>query len=152
MIHWLDSGDIFEAKTEYIVNAVNCLGFMGAGLALAFKKKCTKEYFTSYQKACRNKTFIPGTMRYFFDTQLNKWVVDFPTMTSDPNNFKGSLSTIVSGLYQLADDIVSKKIKSIAIPALGCGIGRLKWENVKTAMELILNKDTNCEIYIYKPR
>ena len=38
MIHTVQ-GDIFNAKTEAIVNPVNCVGVMGKGLALAFKQR-----------------------------------------------------------------------------------------------------------------
>ena len=32
------AGNIFDARAEALVNPVNCIGVMGKGLALAYKK------------------------------------------------------------------------------------------------------------------
>ena len=43
-------------------------------------------------------------------------------------------------------------IKSIAIPALGCGLGGLEWEDVKEKILSILSElDNNINIEIYEP-
>lgn len=33
-------GNIFTSKCQTIVNTVNCVGIMGAGIALEFKYRC----------------------------------------------------------------------------------------------------------------
>ena len=47
-----DKGDIFKSKAQTIVNPVNCEGYMGKGLALAFKERYP-DMFVLYQKECR---------------------------------------------------------------------------------------------------
>lgn len=47
--------------------------------------------------------------------------------------------------------IKDKKIKSVAIPALGCGIGGLKWDDVREIMIEKLEPVENCEFYIFRP-
>jgi O-acetyl-ADP-ribose deacetylase (regulator of RNase III) len=36
------AGNLFEAKAEALINAVNCVGIMGKGIALQFKQKWFK--------------------------------------------------------------------------------------------------------------
>ena len=45
----------------------------------------------------------------------------------------------------------ARKIKSVAIPAIGCGLGGLKWGDVYPVIEAILG---NCEqkVLVYEPR
>jgi len=45
-------GDIFDESTEAIVNPVNCVGVMGAGIALQFKTKYPENY-AAYAAACK---------------------------------------------------------------------------------------------------
>ena len=44
-------GNIFETKCSTIVNTVNCVGVMGKGIALEFKKRYP-EMFLDYVKRC----------------------------------------------------------------------------------------------------
>ena len=43
-------GNIFDAQVEAIVNPVNCVGVMGKGLALQFKKRYP-DNFEAYKRA-----------------------------------------------------------------------------------------------------
>jgi O-acetyl-ADP-ribose deacetylase (regulator of RNase III) len=61
MIEFVKKGDIFESDCEAITNAVNCIGVMGAGLALQFKKKFPA-MFKEYKKLCNSKHLRPGSM------------------------------------------------------------------------------------------
>ena len=45
------SGDIFQSEADALVNTVNCVGVMGRGLALQFKKKFPQN-FEEYKRAC----------------------------------------------------------------------------------------------------
>ena len=44
------TGDILDAKTEALVNTVNCVGIMGRGIALQFKNHFP-ENFKAYRVA-----------------------------------------------------------------------------------------------------
>lgn len=46
-------GDLFEAKAEALVNAINYVGVMGKGIALQFRQKFPAEYFNDYKLACQ---------------------------------------------------------------------------------------------------
>ena len=59
----LTQGNILKADAEALVNTVNCVGFMGKGIALQFKK-AYPENFDAYHKAfsraaCSSLTCIP---------------------------------------------------------------------------------------------
>lgn len=45
-------GDLLACDTEAIVNTVNCVGVMGRGIALQFKK-LYPDNFKHYAKACK---------------------------------------------------------------------------------------------------
>lgn len=40
----LSNGDLFEADVEALVNPVNCVGVMGAGLAARFKERYPENF------------------------------------------------------------------------------------------------------------
>ena len=55
----LTKGDILKADAEALVNTVNCVGVMGRGIALQFRKTFP-ENFQVYQSACNKKQLQPG--------------------------------------------------------------------------------------------
>ena len=74
------TGDILQADAEALVNTVNCVGVMGRGLALQFKKAYPLN-FKAYETACTRREVRPGQMFVFETCQLTnpKYIVNFPT-------------------------------------------------------------------------
>ena len=146
----LTQGNLLHAKTEAIVNAVNCVGVMGRGIALQFKK-AWPDNFKAYALACKNKELIPGVM-FIYEIQKTtnpRFIVNFPTKRHWRN--ASCIEDIEAGLITLVDEIKQRKIKSIAIPPLGAGLGGLEWslvyEKIKSAMEPL----TDVHVLIYAP-
>ena len=52
-------GDFFDYKADIRINTVNCVGVMGAGVALEFKNKYPEMYKT-YVEVCKRKEIAPG--------------------------------------------------------------------------------------------
>lgn len=50
-MHELARGNIIQADAEALVNTVNCVGYMGKGIALQFKKAFS-DNFMAYASAC----------------------------------------------------------------------------------------------------
>jgi len=149
MIHFT-SGDIFGRTTHAIVNPVNTVGVMGKGLALAFKKKYPHN-FKCYQQACKLQTLDVGQILVVEDCDLfgRRTIVNFPTKRHWKN--PSAYEYIESGLWELAAWLdCSKEVESIALPALGCGLGGLKWGMVKGMIELQL-AGLPQDIYVYEP-
>lgn len=142
-------GNIFTSDTEAIVNPVNCVGVMGKGLALELKKRFP-DNFEEYKKACEAKLLSPGKMLTYEASKDTspRYVINFPT--KDHWRQASKLVYVESGLISLRDEIKRLGIKSIALPALGCGLGGLDWELVKPAIEIILD-DVECEVIVFEP-
>ena len=123
-------GDLFDADVEAITNAVNCIGVMGKGIALEFKKRFPQN-FIAYKAACDNGELHLGKVFIFDNGPSTKprYIVDFPTK----NHWRDAscLQDIRTGLDSLAAELDRLKIGSIAIPALGCGLGGLDWPDVR---------------------
>lgn len=143
------TGNIFDSDAEALVNAVNTVGIMGKGVALQFIERFPTN-FKLYAAACKNdevqigKMFITAT-----NSMMNpKWIINFPTKKHWID--KSSYSFIELGLDDLVGQIENLDIKSIAIPALGAGLGGLDWDTVKTIIENKLH-DLNIDITIFEP-
>ena len=55
----IERGNVLEAQVEVLVDTVSCVGFMGGGIALQFRK-ADSENFEAYQGACRAHGVRPG--------------------------------------------------------------------------------------------
>ena len=143
-------GDILRADVEAIVNTVNCVGVMGRGIALQFKK-AWPENFKHYALACKKKEVIPGKMFVFKTNQIAnpKFIINFPTK----RHWRGAslIEDIESGLNDLVRNINNLNIKSIAIPPLGAGLGGLEWSKVKNVIESHLENLDGIDIFVYEP-
>ena len=143
-------GDLLASDVEAIVNTVNCVGVMGRGIALQFKSQYP-ENFKHYEAACRRGEVIPGKMLVYETNTLSnpRLVVNFPTKRHWRNASR--IEDIEEGLADLVDVVQNYKIKSIAIPPLGCGLGGLEWLHVKPLMESAFAPLTDIKVMIYEP-
>ncbi len=123
-------GDIFASDADALINAVNCKGVMGKGLAADFKKKYPKNY-QNYRNECLSQRLTTGKLSIF--DEKGKTIINFPT--KDDWRRPSKLSYISEGLDSLAEYLNHSRIKSIAIPKLGCGIGGLDWTAVRPLIE-----------------
>ncbi len=144
------NGDLFSANTEAVVNSVNCVGVMGRGIALQFKR-AFPDNFTAYAAACKRGEVRPGSMFIFATGQLAnpRYIVNFPTKRHW--RAKSRLEDIESGLASLVSDIRARGIRSIAIPPLGCNLGGLDWPVVKARMQAALEPLDDVAVVIFTP-
>jgi len=151
MITYIQNGDIFESTSEALVNPVNTVGVMGKGLASVFKRRFPQN-FKVYEKACREGDFDVGEVLSHFEKDAvsgqMRWVVNFPTKHHWRDSSK--LEWIELGLQGLRSFLNVEGIASVAIPALGCGLGSLDWEDVKDLIEAELD-GLDVEIFVYEP-
>ncbi len=144
-------GNLLEAKTEALVNAVNCVGVMGKGIALQFRQAFSKDYFNDYQRACKNKELEIGKVHVYNRNSLEnpRFVINFPTKKHWQG--KSKIADIESGLKDLIRVIKELKIESIAMPPLGCGNGGLNWNDVKPLIEKVFSEIPEVELLLYAP-
>ncbi len=140
-------GDLFLSNAHALVNAVNCEGYMGKGIAYQFKHKYPQN-FQEYRRACKSGYLRPGKLLWFEEN--NKIIINFPTKDKWKNDSK--MEYVEDGLDALVSLISELEIKSIAIPPLGAGNGGLVWADVRAIIEkkLICVADYT-EIIIYEP-
>ena len=144
------TGDIFEEEAEALVNTVNCVGIMGRGIALQFKRVFPAN-FKAYAVKCKRNDIQPGRM-FVFETGQTvppRYIINFPTKRHWRG--KSRVEDIESGLASLAKEIRSRDIRSIAIPALGSGLGGLDWPEVRALMQATLEKLDDVKVVIFEP-
>lgn len=144
------TGNILQADAEAIVNTVNCVGIMGRGIALQFKKAFPAN-FRAYELACDAGEVQPGRM-FVYDTGVftnPRYIINFPTK----RHWKGKsrIEDIDNGLVALAREVRERGIRSIAIPPLGAGLGGLDWNEVRPRIETALRDVPDLEVIIYEP-
>jgi len=137
--------NIFSSKMQTITNPCNCVGIMGKGLVLEFKKRFP-DMFRDYVLLCKNKEIIVGHP-YLYKLST-PWILNFPTKnTLAPSR----LWYIIDGLLYLKNMYKTWGITSIAIPALGCGYGGLEWTKIQPIMDKYL-EELDIPVEIYEPR
>ncbi len=137
---------IFNTLTQAIVNPVNCMGVMGAGLALLFKQRYPANY-VAYTVACEQGLIKPGLCYTFATGALNpQYIVNFPTKRHW--RAKSLLEDIDAGLRHLRFLADVHQWNSIAMPRLGCGLGGLKWDDVRPLVERHF-KGAKCQVIVY---
>lgn len=144
-------GDIFENNdVDAIVNTVNCVGVMGRGIALQFKKSFP-ENFKAYQIACKNGNVVPGKMFVFETHSLTnpRFIINFPTKRHW--RYASKIEDIENGLKDFISTLRQLDIKSVVIPPLGCGLGGLEWNVVKERIKCALLELPDVNAIVYEP-
>jgi O-acetyl-ADP-ribose deacetylase (regulator of RNase III) len=143
-------GNLLQADAEALVNAVNCVGHMGKGIALQFKQAFPAN-FKEYESVCRAGKMTPGKMLIHDNGALlnPRFIVNFPTKRHWRNNSR--IEDIAAGLTALVADVERLEIRSIAIPPLGCGLGGLKWQEVRPMIERAFSALPNVRVLLYEP-
>ena len=144
------SGNIFKEDVEAVVNTVNCVGVMGRGIALQFKKNFP-DNFKAYEKACLDKQVKLGQMFVHETGKMMgpKFIINFPT--KNHWRAKSRIEDIEEGLEDLQLVIQTHQIKSLAMPPLGCGLGGLDWKLVRAAICNIFRDSEDLSLIVFEP-
>jgi len=147
----LTQGDILKARTEALVNTVNCVGVMGRGIALQFRK-AFPDNFKAYKRICDREQLRPGQVFVFDLGRLEppRYVINFPTKRHWRG--KSKLKDIQAGLDSLLREIQTRNIRSLAVPPLGCGLGGLDWDRVRAMIEDAFACVPEIHVEIYEPK
>ena len=144
------TGDLLAEKADALVNTVNCVGHMGAGIALQFKK-AWPENFQTYAAACRAGEVQPGRMFVFETHHLAppRYIINFPTK----RHWRGrsQMEDIDAGLKALVAEIHRLELRSVALPPLGAGLGGLEWNEVRGRIERALGTLHHLRVVVFEP-
>ena len=150
-ITFLSGGDLLEADAEALVNAVNEVGVMGKGLALQFRDTF-RASAREYSAACARSEVSVGKVLMTRSGQLvgPAWIIHFPTKKHwrDPSR----LEWVRDGLQDLVGVVRRHSIRSVALPALGCGLGGLRWADVRSLIEQAWNDVPEVEVLVFEPK
>ena len=142
---------MFDDKYELdiLVNTVNCIGVMGKGIALEFKRRFPK-YYIDYKELCNAHIIRPGGI--YLHNITKPWIISFATKDHWKN--PSELQWISDGLRKLSILLDTLKngnqVVSIGVPALGCGNGGLDWQEVKPLIVKELGDITN-RVVVFEP-
>jgi len=140
-------GNIFTSNCDTVVNTVNCVGVMGAGIALECRLRYP-EMYKKYKDLCHKDLIQVGKL-WIYKTD-KKWILNFPTKKDWKHSSK--IEFIEAGLIKFVRTYKEKKIKSIAFPILGADKGGLDPEFVIQLMKKHLDPlPINIDIYQYDP-
>lgn len=150
MLKVVESGSLFDSDAEALVNPVNTEGIMGAGLAKEFRRRWPVMY-QEYAQICRRGMLDVGMMHFWLTGSLiPRFVVNFPTKRQwrEPS----CLEWVDMGLVELATQMEIRNIQSIAMPALGCGLGGLPWEDVERLVRRRFAANWFVRVHLYAPQ
>lgn len=140
-------GNLFTSNCQTLVNTVNCVGVMGAGIALEFRLRYPKMYL-SYVELCQQNLMDVGQLcLYKFS---HRWVLNFPTKKHWKN--PSQVIFLELGLQKFVDTYKEKEITSIAFPLLGTQNGGIPQEESLEIMKSYLERcELPIQIYMYDP-
>lgn len=142
------TGSIFDSAAQCLVNPVNTVGVMGAGLALEFKRRYPDMY-QSYVAMCKDNSLQVGQVMFWHPKLRPDFVIClFPTKQHFRD--KSTLIFVENGLRSFVKYAPFAQIKSVAFPKLGCGLGGLHFEHhVQPLLEKYLsNTPFTVEVYV----
>lgn len=138
--------NILDSDARALINTVNTVGVMGAGLALQIKRLYPGVY-ELYRIDCKRGLVQTGQM-HVVPIIGNRYIINFPTKRHWKNT--SQLTWIEDGLVDLRRVIADFDIESIAIPPLGCGLGGLNWDDVRPLIEHAL-AGSGVDVEMYQP-
>lgn len=143
-------GDILKAEAEALVNTVNCVGVMGRGIALQFRRAFPENY-RQYKAACDRGEVKPGRMLVHDLGRFEgpRYIINFPTKRHWKGNSR--IEDIKAGLDALVDEVRRLGIRSIAVPPLGCGLGGLDWRQVYPMIVSTFSGLPDLRVIVYTP-
>ena len=119
-------GDLFLSDVQTIAHGVNCKGRMGAGIAVQFKSKYP-EMYKKYRNLCHKNILRPGGV--YLEKETIPWVLNLATQA----DLGGARIEYIADCFKwIAENYENEGIKSLAMPRIGAGLGRLDWDDVKT--------------------
>lgn len=139
-------GDLFASDVQTLVNTVNCVGVMGKGVALEFKKRFPS-MAKDYVARCAREEVRLGEP-YLYTDETGARTLNFPTKGHWRSPSR--LADIERGLDYLAAHVAEWGITSLALPPLGCGNGGLAWSEVGPLIYAKLH-DLPIDVEVYAP-
>jgi len=144
-------GNLLEcAEAQGLVNPVNCVGVMGKGLALQFRHRWPSN-FDAYREACRLGSIDIGVVHVHKlpAGERPEYIFNLPTKRHWRDSSK--LVDVERGVVSLSRLLVQLRVRSVAITALGCGLGGLSWSQVRPLLESTFGPMADVDALVFEP-
>jgi len=141
-------GNIFSTKCDCIVNTVNCVGFMGRGIALEMSIRYP-EMEKVYKEKCESNAIEIGSLWLYSPQDGSQKILNFPTKID--YKFPSKIEYLKKGLETFRKEYHFYNISSIAFPVLGAQNGKINFDIALDLMNKYLSDldDLDVEIYIF---
>ena len=143
MIFKEEQGDLFDKEIlpEYVLcHCISSDFALGAGIAKIFAKMGVKKKLTeTYPRHWQGRG-------YCLFTEVDGTVVA-NLVTKERYFHKPTLESLKQSLEDLREQAISRDLKKLAMPKIGCGLDKLQWEDVGAAIKEIFG-DTDIEVLI----
>jgi O-acetyl-ADP-ribose deacetylase (regulator of RNase III) len=144
------SGNLFENRVgaEAFGHGCNLQGSMGAGIAKSFKERYPQMY-EEYRRRCKAqpRQFNLGDS-FLWKEEGKPWVFNLGTQENYWRT-RASYEAIEASLEKMKRQADEEGIRTVAIPQIGTGYGRLSWKKVRTIIERIFD-DWSGMLYVYE--
>lgn len=151
----ITTGDLFanEHNAQAFAHGVNCVGVMGAGIAKEFRRRWPMMY--EYYREPRILAWIePGDCLPWVQddrTPLQPVATVFNLATQYNIGPHARYDWLEQALDRMCEIASYSSVTSIAMPAIGCGIGGLAWDRVRSVVEDVCGGWSG-DVWLYEPR
>lgn len=144
MIKYIEKGDIFNISgVSSYAHGCNCAGAMGKGIALQFRSKYP-EMYSEYKAMCKDGIYNPGDV---FDYNYGDGHI-YNLGTQATWRTKARLEYIEQSVKNMLELAARENVTKIALPAIGAGLGGLKWDKVKDVLNRVSADYPAIELYV----
>ena len=143
MILNIEKRDLFTVSKDYILcHCISADFALGAGIAKEFAARGVRDYLLNYYKK-----YIWESDGYALLSFSTDWRAEFNLVTKEYCFNKPTLTTLQQSLESMKSQLYFDTINKIAMPKIGCGLDRLKWDDVEQIIKEVFT-DTDVEILV----
>jgi len=142
MIKYIN-GDLFTSKNS-LAHAISLDFKMGAGIAKIFRRKYIKQILKARNEMIDIEKSLVDVGKCLIVDVGEHYV--FNLITKKLYYQKPTLKSMESSLKNMFEKAKALDVKAISAPRIGCGLDRLKWNDVE---KLIIKHQGNIDVTVY---
>ena len=143
------SGNLFASEADALVNTVNCVGPMGKGIALEFRRRFP-EMYTVYRRVCEKGQLRPGQILPYRTS--TPWILNLAV--KDDWKQPSKIEWVEQCLEKFCAWYPKVELRSVAFPWMGAMNGRIPLGEIKDTTRRYLSdlNDIDVEVYTFDPK